>query len=207
MDFFEKQDRARAKTKLLVLYYFLAIFFIVVSVYFLVFFSFTQTFGDQVQNTKIVHVQGLSSNPARYVSASLWQPQLFCLVAGIILLIVLSGSFYKISQLSSGGKVVALSLGGRLVLNDEGDLQLKKLLNVVDEMAIASGTPVPPVYLMENEAGINAFAAGFSQHDAVIGVTRGAVEQLDRDELQGVIAHEFSHILNGDMRLIFVLWE
>ena len=81
------------------------------------------------------------------------------------------------------------------------DLDERKILNVVEEMAIASGTPVPPVYLMENEEGINAFAAGFTPGDAVIGVTRGCIRTLTRDELQGVIAHEFSHILNGDMRL------
>ena len=119
MDFFEKQDRARAKTKLLVLYYFLAIFFIVVSVYFLVIFLFTQTFGDQVQNTMVVYEQALNGNSAKYASIGLWQPQLFFSVAGITLLIVLSGSFYKISKLSSGGKIVALSLGGRLILDDD----------------------------------------------------------------------------------------
>ena len=68
-------------------------------------------------------------------------------------------------------------------------------------MAIASGTPVPPVYLLEQEDGINAFAAGYTPGDAVIGVTRGCIRHLTRDELQGVVAHEFSHILNGDMRL------
>ena len=81
------------------------------------------------------------------------------------------------------------------------DLDERKILNVVEEMAIAAGTPVPPVYLLENEEGINAFAAGHSPNDAVIGVTRGCVRTLLRDELQGVIGHEFSHILNGDMRL------
>jgi Zn-dependent protease with chaperone function len=92
-------------------------------------------------------------------------------------------------------------LGGRLLAPSIGDPAERKILNVIEEMAVASGTPVPPVYLMDDEKGINAFAAGFSPDDAVIGVTRGSVEQLDRDQLQGVMAHEFSHILNGDMRL------
>ena len=87
------------------------------------------------------------------------------------------------------------------LLNDSGDQVERKVLNVVEEMALASGLPVPPVFMMDREQGINAFAAGYQPEDAVIGVTRGCVEQLSRDELQGVIAHEFSHILNGDMRL------
>ena len=91
-------------------------------------------------------------------------------------------------------------LGGRLLNINTANADEKKVLNVVEEMAIASGTPVPPVYLLE-EPCINAFAAGLKPRDAVIGITRGAIEQLDRDELQGVIAHEFSHIFNGDMRL------
>ena len=96
--------------------------------------------------------------------------------------------------------VVAESLGGRLLLPNTRDLQEKRLLNVVEEMAIASGTSVPPVYLMDEKA-INAFAAGYSPENAVIGVTRGCIEKLNRDQLQGVMAHEFSHILNGDMRM------
>jgi Zn-dependent protease with chaperone function len=92
-------------------------------------------------------------------------------------------------------------LGGRRLLPNTTDLNERRLLNVVEEMAIASGTPVPPVYVMDQEPGINAFAAGFTVDDAVIGVNRGTIEQLNRDELQGVIAHEFSHVLNGDMRM------
>jgi Zn-dependent protease with chaperone function len=98
--------------------------------------------------------------------------------------------------LSAGGKVVAESLGGQLLAQNSQDLNQRKLLNVVEEMAIASGTPVPPVYLLVDEPGINAFAAGFSPRDAVIGVTQGAIEHLNREQLQGVIAHEFSHIFN-----------
>jgi Zn-dependent protease with chaperone function len=96
---------------------------------------------------------------------------------------------------------VAQGLGGTLVSHDARDPGRRKLVNVVEEMAIASGVPVPEIYLLEREPGINAFAAGFTPGDAAIGVTRGCVERLDRDELQGVIAHEFSHILKGDMRL------
>jgi Zn-dependent protease with chaperone function len=120
--------------------------------------------------------------------------------AGVVAVIVV-GSLYKVMTLSAGGKAVAESLGGQLIPQNTRDLNQRKLLNVVEEMAIASGTPAPPVYLLADEQGINAFAAGFSPRDAVIGVTRGTIEHLNRDQLQGVIAHEFSHIFNGDMRL------
>jgi Zn-dependent protease with chaperone function len=96
---------------------------------------------------------------------------------------------------------VAESLGGRLVDSNTRDPNERKLLNVVEEMAIASGVPTPQVYVMDHESGINAFAAGHTPNDAAIGVTRGCIATLKRDELQGVIGHEFSHILNGDMRL------
>lgn len=111
------------------------------------------------------------------------------------------GSAFKIAQLAGGGTVVAERLGGKRLYPNTTDPIERRLLNVVEEMALASGVPVPPVFLMTEEQGLNAFAAGFSPKDAVIGVTRGCAEQLSRDELQGVIAHEFSHILNGDMRL------
>ncbi|MEQ8849068.1 M48 family metallopeptidase [Botrimarina sp.] len=113
-----------------------------------------------------------------------------------------AGSLYKVAALrAGGGRGVAEGLGGRRLLQDTtSDPSQRRLLNVVEEMAIASGTPTPPVFLLEDD-GINAFAAGYSPSDAVIGVTRGCVETLSRDELQGVVAHEFSHILNGDMRM------
>ncbi len=115
--------------------------------------------------------------------------------------LIAGGSLYKIAALSGGGHTVAELLGGRLLHPDKASPDERRLLNVVEEMAIASGLPVPPVYLLENESGINAFAAGHTTGDAVIAVTSGTLSQLSRDELQGVIAHEFSHILNGDMRL------
>ena len=111
------------------------------------------------------------------------------------------GSMYRIASLRGGGEPVALQMGGVPVPEDTTDLNLRRLRNVVEEIAIASGVPVPKVYVLEHEAAINAFAAGYSTSDAVVAVTRGALDRLNRDELQGVIAHEFSHILNGDMRL------
>ncbi len=125
------------------------------------------------------------------------------MIAGIstaVVAVIFLGSFYKLIQLSSGGRAVAESLGGRPLNIQNANGDEKKILNVVEEMAIASGTPVPPVYIIEDEA-INAFAAGHTPQDAVIGVTRGCIRILSRDELQGVIAHEFSHIFHGDMKL------
>jgi Zn-dependent protease with chaperone function len=110
-------------------------------------------------------------------------------------------SLYKSVELRGGGGVVARSLGGVLVTADTTDLKRKRLLNVIEEMAIASGVPMPEVYVLDQEPGINAFAAGHTPANAAVTVTQGALDRLSRDELQGVIGHEFSHILNGDMRL------
>lgn len=117
-----------------------------------------------------------------------------------VLATVLGGSLFKFFQLGGNGRRVAEALGGRMILPNTNDAMERKILNIVEEMAIASGNPVPPVYLLD-EPGINAFAAGTDRRNAVIGVTRGCIELLNRDELQGVVAHEFSHIHNGDMRL------
>ena len=115
-------------------------------------------------------------------------------------LVVGGASAFKVAQLASGGQAVALMLGGAEVPGTTTDARQQRLLNVVEEMALASGVPVPPVYVLE-EPGINAFAAGYAPGDAVVAVSQGCLDYLTRDELQGVVAHEFSHILNGDMRL------
>jgi len=181
MDFFDQQDRARKKTGMLVGLFILAVCLVIFAVY-------AAVMGVVIYN---------SSDP----NTPFFHPQLFFTITVITLAIIFIGSAIKISALSKGGGYVAERLGGTLVSPSTKDPDQRRLLNVVEEMAIASGTPVPPVYLMETEAGINAFAAGFTPSDAIIGVTRGACQQLTREELQGVIAHEFSHILNGDMRL------
>lgn len=185
MDFFQQQDVARRKTGLLVVYFLLAVIAIILAVY--VAFS--------------AAVIGIKTNADQEIDwGALWSPTLFMWVSGITIAIVVIGSLTKIAGLAGGGKAVAEQLGGRLVDPGTTDFKERRLLNVVEEMALAAGTPVPPVYLME-ETSINAFAAGFSPGDAVIGVTRGCMTRLSRAELQGVMAHEFSHILNGDMRI------
>jgi Zn-dependent protease with chaperone function len=185
MDFFASQDAARRKTGLLLLYFGLAVFLIIVAIYAALTFLFVY---QQSKNG--------SFDPSR-----LWNPDLFISVVSLTLIVVVSGSLYKIAVLRTGGARVAEMLGGRLIPVGSRIFLEKRLLNIVEEMAIASGVSVPPIYLLEEEKGINAFAAGFTTDDAVIGITRGALETLSREELQGVVAHEFSHILNGDMWL------
>ncbi|MSO45895.1 MAG: hypothetical protein EXQ59_03900 [Acidobacteria bacterium] len=186
-DFFQQQDAARRGTTRLVVLFGLAVVAIIASIELLL----AVTMGYLGRNPDTGAVDW----------ATVTDPQL--LVVSILgtLIVVGGGSLYKIAELRAGGRVVAEHLGGRLLTAGGADPVEQRLLNVVEEMAIASGTPTPPVYLMDQEEGLNAFAAGFSPSDAVIGVTRGTATRLDRDELQGVIAHEFSHILNGDMRL------
>lgn len=186
MDFFDYQEEARKKTGLLIFYYVIAVGLIVLSIYTVIAFLFGMS--------------GVDGEPVP-VSTILLNPELFLWVAGGTLLVVGCGSLYKVSQLGGGGATVAKMLGGRLINRNSMDAEERRVLNVVEEMAIASGMPVPPVYMMDNEESINAFAAGLTPGNAVIGVTRGCVRLLNRDELQGVIAHEFSHIFNGDMRL------
>ena len=110
-------------------------------------------------------------------------------------------TLYRTASLRTGGAAVARQMGATPVPEDTPDFNLRRLRNVVEEIAIASGVPVPQIFVIEEEAAINAFAAGYAPSDAAITVTRGALDRLNRDELQGVIAHEFSHVLNGDMRL------
>ncbi len=187
-NFFENQDAARRNTKRLVLLFCLAVIAIAAMLYLLA-----------VLLTGAERPDPYSGQTA--ISRLWWQPELAVGVAIATVIVVGGGSLYKIARLRSGGAVVAGALGGSLVPQGTRDTDERRLLNIVEEMAIASGVPMPPVYLLRNEEGINAFAAGFAPGDAVIGVTRGCVRQLTRDELQGVIAHEFSHILSGDMGL------
>ena len=187
MNFFESQDRVRKHTFQLVLLFGLAVVTLIIMVNLLVMVVFGYINSEQMQGRGALFQQ------------MDWQT--FASVSAGVGAVVLVGSLYKIMALSAGGKVVAEALGGQLIPQNTDDLKQRKLLNVVEEMAIASGTPAPPVYILVGEPGINAFAAGFTPRDAVIGVTQGLIEHLSREQLQGVIAHEFSHIFNGDMRL------
>jgi Zn-dependent protease with chaperone function/uncharacterized tellurite resistance protein B-like protein len=179
MDFFEAQARARRRTGRLVFLFCLAVLGTVVAGY-----AFALVILSQV------------GGPGGF-----WLPQVFIAVAAGSAIVIGLASAAKWARFRAGGSAVAESVGGRLIQPGSADPAERRLLNVVEEMAIASGVPVPGVYLLSDEPSINAFAAGLTTGDAVVAVTRGTLEKLSRDELQGVVAHEFSHILNGDMRL------
>ena len=178
MNFFEHQAAARRSTTRMVVLFGLAVLGIVLAVDFAVLLLLGAQMGSGGGVVGLMLVTTLGT-----------------------LAVIGLGSLYRMSSLRGGGESVALQMGGTEVPENTADFQLRRLRNVVEEIAIASGVPVPKLYVMEHEAGINAFAAGYSPSDAAVAVTRGALEKLNRDELQGVIAHEFSHILNGDMRL------
>jgi Zn-dependent protease with chaperone function len=181
MNFFRAQDEARGRTTKLVVLLVLAILVLTGTLYVLA-----------------VLGQGklLESGELEW-----FQPKLFLATSGVALAVILGGSLMRIAELSKGGGAIALRLGGRLVSGVTNDSAERRYLNVVQEMALAAGLPVPLCFVLDHDESINAFAAGNSPQDAAVGVTRGALLNLTRDELQGVIAHEFSHIGNGDMKL------
>ena len=181
MNFFRAQDEARGRTTKLVVLLVLAIVILTGSLYVLAVIGHGK-----------VYLRG---------GYDWFQPKLFFGTTGIALAVIAVGSLLRIAELSKGGGAIAERLGGRLVGANTTDLAERRYLNVVQEMALAAGLPVPLCYVIDGDATINAFAAGNDPQDAAIGVTRGALDHLTRDELQGVIAHEFSHIGNGDMKL------
>ena len=174
MDFFDRQESARRNSGRLVLLFVVAVAATMAAVHLL--------------------VAGVLGG-GRFLD-----PRLMLASVGSVAAVVLIGSWMKMAQMGHGGAAVAAALGGRQITPSTDDPGERRVLNVVEEMAIASGLPVPPVYVMEEDA-INAFAAGNTPRDAVIGVTRGCIRHLTRDELQGVVAHEFSHVFHQDMRL------
>ncbi len=187
MDFYTRQVEARRQTRWLVIAFVLAIA-VVVCALDLVFFTLLGFGGEQQPaRSPLLFVQ---HNPGAVFLCTL-----------LVLAVIGLSSLFKSLQLREGGGVVARSLGGVRIGRDTQDPKRKRLHNVVEEMAIASGVPMPEVYVLEREGGINAFAAGHTPANAAVAVTQGALDRLNRDELQGVIAHEFSHVLNGDMRL------
>ena len=179
MNFFEHQDQARKNSARLSFLFVVAVVGVIVTIYLLVAIGLRTQVPDR----------------------SLFDPMLLLKVGGGVAAVILLGSLIKVAALSAGGSAVAESLGGRLVTHSTRDQAERRLVNLVEEMAIASGSPVPQIYVLDQEEGLNAFAAGHRPEDAAIAVTAGTLKSLTRDELQGVIGHEFSHILNGDMRL------
>ncbi len=183
MDFFQHQERARRKTGLLVLYFILAVAAVVLCVNLALLLAFVW------MDVQLVPPSQWFSHPL-----TLW-------ITLFTLLVMVCGCLFKTWQLRRGGKGLAAMLGARPIDPDTRHGDEKKLINVVEEMSIASGIPAPQLYVLDKEEAINAFVAGFRPSETVLVVTHGTLKKLDRDELQGVIAHEFSHIFNADMRL------
>lgn len=177
MDFFAHQERARKQTRRMLVMFGCAVLIVIGATDFIVFLAVSHDNPD-------ANIAGI----------------LVMLSLGALAVIAL-GSLYRIASLRGGGAAVATQLGGMPVPPNTTDFTYQRLRNVVEEIAIAAGVPVPEIFVLEDEAGINAFAAGYAPADAAITVTRGALDKLTREELQGVIGHEFSHVLNGDMRL------
>jgi len=188
MNFFEYQEQARRQSRWLVFLFILAVIVIVVVINIAILLAFGVF--DSEQQQFLFTLEGLKANASTLVGGAL-----------ATVAVIVFASLFKTATLRSGGGKVARDLGGVPVEADARDPLRRRLYNVVEEIALASGVPVPEIYVLEQESGINAFAAGFTVADAAVAVTRGALEKLSRNELQGVIAHEFSHIFNGDMRL------
>ncbi len=190
MNFFEQQDLARKKTRYLIFLLGLAVMSLIAMTTLFIATLFFFNFQQQSDYPQPV-IQGILNSIS---------PKMLGVISLLVVTVILCGSLYKFFKIKSGGRNIAEALGGRLISGETKIFAERKVLNVVEEMAIAAGTPVPPVYVLDDDS-VNAFAAGHNSRDAVIGITRGAIELLNREELQGVIAHEFSHIFHGDMTL------
>lgn len=198
MNFFEHQEKARKQSRWIIFAFIGTALLIVLAVDLIVLFMV----GMQASmSTGVSHIT--QTGAANLLSTDLWVANAPTLLASSVLTggVIGLASLGKIASLRSGGGKVARDMGAVIVTPDTRDPLRRRLYNVVEEIALASGTPVPEVYVMENEPGINAFAAGYTAADAAVAVTQGTLEKLNRSELQGVIAHEFSHIFNGDMRI------
>jgi len=196
VDFFGNQDRAKQNSAWLITLFVVALFLMIPTVYFLIWFVLAQV------SLYTPHGYGLLGHILDpHFGQTFWHPKIFGCVGIGVVAVVLAGTVQRLNELAAGGSAVANILGATPVPMNTANPSLRKLVNVVEEMSIASSVAVPRIYVLENEPGINACAAGNSIEDTAIIVTSGALENLTRDELQGVIAHEYSHILNGDMNI------
>ena len=210
MDFFGQETHAQKQTRRLLWLFSLAVLAVVLLTYLIVaslawFFQHPEL---PERRWDPVFLLGLALffysvaliQPLHFLE-TIWSPQLLCWSALGALGLIAAGCYYKMRRLAAGGSAVAEMLGGRKIAETTTDLNERQLRDVIEEMAIASGMSVPDIYVLDRERGINSFAAGHTRDDVALGVTFGALKLLTRDELQGMVAHEFSHVLNGDTRL------
>ncbi len=183
MNFYQHQDRARRKTGLLAAYFVVAVALIAAAI-----------------NAVIFSAVSYSTDPPMPVGAWLQQPY-WLWVSGAVVALIAAGTLFTMLRLRGGGPAVADMMGARQIDPSTSDHKERQFINVVEEMSIASGTPVPALYVLDDELGINAFVAGTRPTETVMVVTRGALDTFTRDELQGVVGHEYSHIFNQDMRI------
>ncbi|HEX7341221.1 MAG TPA: M48 family metallopeptidase [Rhodanobacteraceae bacterium] len=198
MDFFAQQAKVRRSSRWLVVLFVLAVIAVVVAVDIVVVLAFG-LHGRPHAPAGMVVASGAPGAAAASFGPLDW-PMIVAVSIAVLVLIVLA-SLYRSASLHGGGATVAQGMGATPVPADTANPVWKRLRNVIEEIAIASGVPVPEIFVLEREPAINAFAAGYTPSDAAVCVTQGCLDRLTRDELQGVIAHEFSHVLNGDMRL------
>src|SRR5437660_3859091 len=206
MDFFERQEQARANSRKIVLLFLLTLPCVIAAVYVVsvVVYAVGFTFFAFWRSV-FVEIHSSSAGTAYFIS--LWQPALFLCVAGGTLTVVFGGSLYKLKQLAPGGHVVALLLGGERFNPETKKLEELRLLHVVEEMSVASGTPMPDIYVLRRELGLNAFIAGHTVSDMVVCVTEGCLGGLASDEQQGGFADEDDHNYKCYVQLRMIMWS
>jgi len=209
VDFFGEQERAQRQTRWLIVLFGIAVLVVVFLIYLVIaslIYIFRHPLFSEAWWNPMNFIIGIFFFFAEalfrpiHTWKLIWDPQILPWTAAGTLLPIIAGCLYKLRVLSAGGPAVAELLGGRCVDPATTDADERRLCNVVSEMAIASAMPQPEIYVLDRERGINSFAAGHTREDVAIGVTLGCLKLLTRDELQGVVAHEFSHVLNGDTR-------
>jgi len=210
MDFFDQEAHAQRQTRRLLWLFSLAVLAVVLLTYLIV-ASLAWLFQHPelperrwdpiyLLGTALFFYAGALIQPLHFLKM-IWSPQLLYWSTLGTLVLIAAGCYYKMRLLAAGGSAVAEMLGGRKIVENTTDLNERQLRDVVEEMAIAAGMSVPEIYVLDRERGINSFAAGHTRDDVALGITFGTLKLLTRDELQGIVAHEFSHVLNGDTRL------
>ena len=198
-NFFARQRDARKSCRNQLILFAMAVFIIVIVTTMAIRFAWYLYISTQAHT--LINFEAAQRYQQKLSTFTFFDPAFFLFMAMLIICFILAASLIKMSSLQKGGGAVAEMLGGRAIIAATTDPSEKRLINVVEEMAIASGIPVPQVYVLDAENNINAFAAGLEITDSAVAVTKGTLNKLNREELQGVIGHEFSHILNGDARL------